>query len=396
MSAFSLAYLDIPIGVSGDMLLGALVDAGLELAILQAALDALPIPGVHVEAAQVRKRGIAATQVTIRAPRQNQHRHLADIQAILQRSALPEAVQRQSLAVFRRLAQAEARVHGVQPEEVHFHEVGALDAIADVVGVVAGVQALGIEMLYASPLPLSHGQVHTEHGLLPVPPPAVLALLEGVPVRGIDVEGETVTPTGAALVTTLAAGFGPPPPMQLARVAHGAGAREFPLPNIVRLLLGRATAVGAATGAREETLVLLATNVDDMNPEWLAPLLEDLLAKGALDAWLVPLSMKKGRPGFEINVLSPVTAVDSLKAHIFAHTSTLGIRQLAVVRHALPRRQEVVETTYGTIRIKVAEYAAGRYRAAPEYEDCRAAARAHNVSLAEVYAAALAAWRDRG
>ena len=399
MCSSRIGYLDISVGVSGNMLLGALLDAGLEQATLQAALDALSIQGLEVEARRVQKNGIAATLVEIQTAHQRHFRYLADILAILEESTLPSLVKEQSAAVFTRLARAEARVHGVGVEEVHFHEVGALDAIADVVGIVgmvAGLHALGVEALYASPVPLSHGQVQTAHGMLPVPPPAVLTLLEGVPVRGIEVRGETVTPTGAALVVTLAHDFGPPPFMLLDRVGHGAGHRHFPLPNIVRLLVGRPLAADGSAATRTETLILLETNIDDMTPEWLAPLLDDLLTAGALDAWLTPIQMKKGRPGFEISVLSPLSAVATLQALLFTHTSTLGIRQIAVVRHALPRRVERVDTPYGSIRIKVAEYAPGYHKAAPEYEDCRAAARAHRVSLIEVYAAAQTAWRDHG
>jgi len=269
---------------------------------------------------------------------------------------------------------------------VHFHEVGALDAIADIVGVVAGFDALGIIEIHASPIPLGHGTVRAAHGQLPVPPPAVLALLEGYPVRGIDIEGETVTPTGAALVTTLASQFGPPPSMNLLRVGYGAGSKDFPLPNIVRVLVGTDT-------PGTDSLILLETNIDDMNPEWLGPLLDDLLALSALDAWFTPIYMKKNRPAILLSVLCSPDRVPSLRAFLFAHTTTLGIRQLYVERHSLPRRMEAVETAYGRVQIKLAEVAPGQWKAAPEYEDCRVAAKTHGVSLMEAYAAALASWR---
>ena len=382
-----LAYIDISLGVSGNMLLGALLDAGLPPETLQTTLDALRLPDLRFEARPVAKNSIAATHVEIIAPDQQHHRHLPDIERIIRSSELPGRVQDQSLSVFERLARAEARVHGTTVERVHFHEVGALDAIADIVGVVAGFDALGITEIQASPIPLSHGTVHAAHGLLPVPPPAVLALLEGYPVRGIDIAGETVTPTGAALVTTLATKFGPPPAMTLQRVGHGAGTKDFPMPNIVRVLMGTAETDANA-------LILLETNIDDMNPEWLGPLLADLLAEGALDAWFTPIHMKKNRPAIQLSALCPTDRVTELRAFLFAHTSTLGIRQTAVARYSLTRRTETVETEYGQVRIKLAEVAPARWKAAPEYEDCRVAAKAHGVSLAEAYNAALAAWRS--
>ncbi|NOZ73013.1 MAG: nickel pincer cofactor biosynthesis protein LarC, partial [Chloroflexi bacterium] len=387
-----IAYIDIPIGVSGNMLLGALLDAGLPPATLQAIFDAIHLPELSFEIQPLQKNGIVATHVEIIVPDQQSHRRLREIKQILRNSDLSQRVREQSLKVFQRLAQAEARVHGVNEEEVHFHEVGALDAIADIVGVVAGFEALGVNEIHASPIPLSHGRVQTAHGQLPVPPPAVLALLEGYPVRGIDIEGETVTPTGAALVTTLAHTFGPPPAMLLQHVGQGAGSRDFPIPNIVRLLLGQAQREEEQHPAESEPLLLLETNIDDMNPEWLGPLLDDLLSRGALDAWFTPIQMKKNRPALQLSLLCPLTSASSLRAYLFAQTTTLGIRQQLVERYALPRCRKKVETVYGTIHIKLAEFAPGQWKAAPEYEDCRAAARAHKTSLMDIYAAALAAW----
>jgi len=381
------AYINISIGVSGNMLLGALLDAGLPPETLQATFDALHLPDLRFETRQVTKNSIAATHVEVIAPDQHHHRHLPDIERIIRSSELPVRVQDQSLSVFVRLAQAEARVHGTSVEHVHFHEVGALDAIADIVGVVAGFDTLGITEIHASPIPLSHGTVRAAHGQLPVPPPAVLALLEGYPVRGIDIEGETVTPTGAALVTTLATQFGPSPAMTLQRVGHGAGTKDFPMPNIVRVLVG-------ADAPSHNSLILLETNIDDMNPEWLGPLIGDLLTEGALDAWFTPIHMKKNRPAIQLSVLCSPEQVTELRAFLFAQTTTLGIRQLYVERHSLTRRMETVETAYGRVRIKLAEYAPGQWKAAPEYEDCRVAAKTHGVSLMEAYAATLASWRS--
>ncbi|NOX61295.1 MAG: nickel pincer cofactor biosynthesis protein LarC [Chloroflexi bacterium] len=402
-----IAYIDLSIGVSGDMLLAALLDVGLAVDDLQAAFDALGLPGLRFDTRRVTKQELAATQVQVSAPDAQPHRHLSDIERIIRASTLPARVQERSLSVFKRLAQAEAKVHGVMVEQVHFHEVGALDAIADIVGVVAGFDILGVEKIFASPIPLSHGAVHAAHGLLPVPPPAVLALTEGYPVRGIDVEGETVTPTGAALVTTLAQWFGPPPPMILDRVGYGAGQKDFAQPNVVRVWLGeeekseKVFAESADNGKRgpeegrsPETLILLETNLDDMPAEWLGPLLSDLLDAGALDVWFTPIHMKKDRPALQLSALSPPQRAAELRALLFRHTTTLGIREMPVTRHALPRRVVKVETPFGPIRLKLAEYAPGKWKAAPEYEDCRAASQRCGIALAQVYAAALAAWRE--
>ncbi len=386
-----LAYLDLPIGISGNMLLGALLDAGFPAENLQATFDALHIPGLSFVANIVTKNSIAATHVEIIAPDQKRHRHLADIEAILQSSNLPSRIQDRSLSVFRRLAQAEARVHGTTVEQVHFHEVGALDAIADIVGAVAGFDTLDVDTLHAAPIPFSHGTVRAAHGLLPVPPPAVLALCEGFPTRGIAIEGETVTPTGAALLTTLVDAWGPAPTMKLDRVGQGAGTRDFPIPNIVRLLLGEP--VAAPAHGLVEPLALLETNLDDMNPEWLGPLLDDLLHAGALDTWFTPIFMKKNRSAVQLSVLCSLDQQEELRTLLFAHTTTLGVRTLSIERHCLRRRFDGVETAYGPIRIKLAEYAPGQWKAAPEYEDCRHAAQQHNTSLGEVYAAAVSAWR---
>ncbi len=386
-----LAYLDLPIGISGNMLLGAMLDAGLPAENLQATFDALHISGLSFVADVVTKNSIAATHVEIIVPDQKRHRHLADIEAILQSSDLSTRIQDRSLSVFRRLARAEARVHGTTVEQVYFHEVGALDAIADIVGAVVGFDALDVDTIHAAPIPLSHGTVRAAHGLLPVPPPAVLALCEGFPTRGIDIEGETVTPTGAALLTTLVDTWGPAPTMKLHRLGQGAGTRDFPIPNIVRLLLGEP--IAAPAHDLVEPLALLETNLDDMNPEWLGPLLDDLLQAGALDTWFTPIIMKKNRPAVQLSVLCSLDQQEKLRSLLFTHTTTLGVRTLSLERHVLPRRFERVETAYGPIRIKLAEYAPGRWKAAPEYEDCRLAAQRHSTSLGEVYAAAVSAWR---
>lgn len=386
-----IAYFDVFLGASGDMILGTLVDAGVPVERLQETIDRLYLPEpVQITAQPASHHGLRGTRVTVRSAESHHHRRLADIIRILEAADLEAAVRDQALMVFQRLAEAESRAHGVPIEEVHFHEVGALDAIADIVGVVAGLRWLGIERVVCSPLPVSHGLGRGAHGPLPLPAPGTLALLEGVPIRGLEVEGETLTPTGAALLTTLANEFGPCPEMRLERVAYGVGQKEFPeAPNLLRLLIGEEGADHVE--ARKERLRLLEANIDDMNPEWFGPLTQALLEEGALDVWLTPIYMKKGRPGTLLSVLARAEDAAHLRAKVLAETTTLGIRELEVTRWPLPRRVESVQTPFGEIRVKLAEFAPGRWKASPEHEDCLRAARAAGVPLREVYQTALAA-----
>ncbi|HEX7035268.1 MAG TPA: nickel pincer cofactor biosynthesis protein LarC [Pseudomonadales bacterium] len=375
-------------GASGDMLLGALVDAGVPLAALQQAIDALALPGLSLEAHRVNPRGIAATQVDVIAPHQHHHRHLSDIERIIGGSALSEPVKSRALEVFRVLARAEAAVHDVPVGAVHFHEVGALDAIADVVATVAGFAHLGVTTVSCRALPVSHGTVRCEHGLLPVPAPAVVRLMEGLPTEPLDVDGETLTPTAAAILRTIVTDWAPAPPMVVRRHGYGAGHKEFPRANVLRLVLGE------PQPAAVDRLVLLETNIDDMNPEWLPPVLDRLLAAGARDAWLTPILMKKGRPAHTLTVLADPEAADELRRLVYLHTTSLGIRESPVERRRLERRITTVETRWGPVRVKVAELPDGGERGAPEHDDCRRIAEQHDVPVQAVYEAALAAWRS--
>lgn len=389
------AYFDISVGVSGDMVLGALVDAGLSPADLQSSIDALGLDGVHAECRRVVKNSISAMKVDIQAPHEHVHRGLADIVRIIEKSDLPDPVRSRAISVFERLAKAEARVHGTTVDAVHFHEVGAVDAIADIVGAVAGLHSLGVDSIHASPIPLSHGTVHAAHGEIPVPPPAVLGLLEDVPVTGLDIEGETVTPTGAALMTTLVESWGAAPSMVLRAVGYGAGDSDFRLPNVLRLLIGDSSPAQTADGEEEEVLFLLETNVDDMSPEWLGPILGDLISNGALDAWITPVLMKKGRPGAKVSALTTAESRDALRQQLFSATSTLGVRETFVSRRSLSWSHEEVQTQFGPIRLKLAQLSPEERKVAPEFEDCWSASKEHSTPLQSVYAAALAAWEGR-
>jgi pyridinium-3,5-bisthiocarboxylic acid mononucleotide nickel chelatase len=383
------AHLELFCGASGDMLLGALVDAGVPLAHLQRVVADLGLAGLGLEALKVDKLGIAATQVRVIAPESHEHRHLPDIERIIHASRLPDTVKGRAVEVFQVLAEAEARVHDVPVNHVHFHEVGALDAIADVVGVVAGFEWLGVRSVSCRALPVSHGTVRCEHGLLPVPAPAVVRLMEGLPTEPLDVSGETLTPTAAALLRVLVTQWSHAPALVVERHGYGAGRKEFPRANVTRLVLGKRTET-----PQTDRLALLATNVDDMNPEWLPAVMDRLLAAGARDVWLTPILMKKGRPAHTLSILADPDALAPLREIVYTHTTSLGIRELMVERHHLNRITRAVETRWGTVRVKVATLPDGTERAAPEYEDCRRLSEAHDLPLQTLYDTALAAWRS--
>ncbi len=436
------AYLDCPSGVSGDMLLGALLDAGVSLEELRAVLRGLPLDGYTLEAAPVVRGALGATHARVASTHtERAHRHLADVLDIIGRGDLPERVKRDASAVFRRLAAAEARVHRVELEEVHFHEVGAVDAIVDIVGVCAGLRLLGVEELYCSPLPFGRGQAVMAHGTLPLPAPAVLELLAdaGAPAVPHAATTELVTPTGAALVTTLAT-FAQPP-IRLMRAGYGAGTRAEPAPNLLRLWLGErydtpsvpvhtgstgapagiplgAVSTGSAgfqpasvasadsLGApalpidtddqqiadlQVEQLVVLEANIDDMPAELFGYAMERLLAVGALDAWCAPLTMKKSRPGTLLAALCRPADRAALTRVFLRETSTFGVRESVVTRYAAARETRTVDTPYGSVRVKLKLLDGGVAGAAPEYDDCRRLAVARDVPLPRVYAAAVVA-----
>jgi len=389
-----IAYFDCIAGASGDMLLGALVDAGLPLESLRARLAPLGL-GLEFElkANKVSKNGFGATKVDVivhEHPHEHERshgRHLAEIEAILHQSSLPGQIQEKAAGIFRRLAEVEAGIHGLPVEQVHLHEVGGVDTIVDVVGTLVGLEELGVQQVYASPLPLGRGFVKGAHGQIPLPAPATVALLKDVPVRGSEIELELVTPTGAVLLSSLCTGFGPIPAMTLTGQGYGAGGRDLPIPNVLRLLLGQQTEAGQAAGI--ESLVLLETNVDDNSAEINGYVMEALLAAGALDVFFTPIQMKKNRPATLLSVLCRPLDVDALEAILFRETSTLGVRRQPVERRCLERTSETVATPYGPVRVKVARLPDGTSKRAPEYEDCKQAAQAHHVPLRVVYAAAL-------
>ncbi len=378
-----IAYLDCFSGLSGDMLLGALVDVGLPLEDLRADLARLPLEGYTLSARQVTKQHLRGTQVTVEVGHSHHHRGLREVGEIITVAGLPAAVTEPALRIFARLAEAEAKVHGVAVEEVHFHEVGAVDAIVDVVGACIGLHRLGITELSASPLPLGGGWVQAAHGKLPVPAPATVELLRGVPSYGGPVEEELVTPTGAAIVSTLGRGFGPMPPMRLASVGWGAGTKDLPHPNLLRLFVGE-----PAVKLPEQHLSVIETNVDDLNPEFFEHVMERLFAAGALEVYLTPILMKKSRPGTLVSVLGEPAQVEALSEILFRETSTLGVRVHDVARRCLEREWRAVETEYGPVRVKLGRIGDDIVTAAPEYEECKRLARERGVPVKLVYAAA--------
>lgn len=378
----TILYLDLFSGAAGDMLLGALVDLGLPLEVLRAELGKMDLSGYELEAERQVRRGISGTRLHVRdLAHAHPARHLPDIRRLLEGSTLPPTVWARSLAVLERLARAEARVHNVPVEEVHFHEIGAVDTLVDVVGFVAGLEHLGVERVYASPVPLGSGFVQTEHGLLPVPAPATAALLAevGAPTRPHPAQTEILTPTAAALLAELATFR--QPPMRVRAVGYGFGEKEFPWPNAVRAWLGDAEETLA-----QETVCLLECNLDDATGEVLGYAMERLFAAGALDVWFTPVQMKKNRPGVVLSALARPEQADALAALILRETPTLGVRRRPVERVVAERREASVETEWGTVRVKEKWLDGQRVATSPEYEDCARIARERGVPLQDVYA----------
>jgi pyridinium-3,5-bisthiocarboxylic acid mononucleotide nickel chelatase len=447
-------YLDCFAGMSGDMFLGALIDVGLDPQVLIAELDKLPVEGYQIQVARVDKQGLQAVQFgvllseaagerladsvyvetdqpgaqaehdsqpdsTSEEGGENQHTHttsLPQILAIIQGSALSERVKTLASHIFTRLAEAEGDVHGLPKEQVHFHEVGGVDAIVDIVGAAIGIEQLGIEAIYAAPVPLGSGFIHSQHGTYPVPAPATAYLLRGAPVYTNQVRGELITPTGAAILTSIVHGFGAMPEMLVQAVGYGAGTRNRQYPNVLRAFLGesewftqRAQATARAprapypkqheapvgeTGYHESAAMVIEANIDDMNPQLFENLMEKLLAAGALDVLTIPVQMKKSRPGILLHVLASPASVDDLLEIIYTESTSIGARTYPVTKRMLQRETRVVETPFGLLPVKIAWLGEKVVNVAPEYEDSREAARRSGVALKDVLAAAVASARQ--
>jgi hypothetical protein len=384
-----LVYVDAASGASGDMVLGAVVDLGLPLEELRDALARLPLAGYRLESRRVSRSGLLATKVDVIAEEAKPaHRHLRDILGLIDASTLEDEVKTRAGALFRRLAEAEAAVHGTSPEKVHFHETGALDSIVDIVGGVIALRWLRASRVVSSPLNVGTGTVGMSHGTFAVPPPATAELVKGVPVYGAG-EGELLTPTGALLLTAHASAWGPLPPMTIERTGHGAGTRETKgRPNVLRLILGEEAPLFVAP-----TVLVLETEIDDASPQLLGPLVDRLLLAGALDAFFTPVQMKKGRPGVLVTVVAEPERREAIEELLFSETTTLGVRRQEWERTVLERETATVETAYGPIRVKIGRRGDRVYNAWPEFEDCQRAAEEKRVAVKQVLAEALAAWR---
>ena len=370
-----IGWLDCSAGISGDMLLGALVDVGVPLHLLQTAVDQVGVEPIRLRESTVVRGGLGARKVDVEVDAAPRTRTWSDVRGLLERADLPVPVRATALDVFGRLAVAEAAVHRTHPEQVHFHEVGALDAVADVVGAAAGLHVLGLERLTASPVVLGSGTTRGAHGALPVPPPAVLALLVGAPVLAGPVAKEMTTPTGAALLAATVAEHEPLPPMVLRATGTGAGGRDpQELANVLRLVLG--DAVPAVAGPGRESAVVLETNVDDLDPRVWPGVLRALLDAGASDAWLTPVLMKKGRPAHTLHVLCAAERVADLHEIVFRETTTLGVRSYAVTKTALARAERTVDVDGRAVRVKLGLLAGEVVNAVPEWDDVAAAAAA--------------------
>ena len=449
-----IVYFDCFAGISGDMILGSLIDLGLDPEALTQELRKLPLDGYRLEFSRTKKAGIQAAQFKVilsgshgehladsefkevdlpnasselhghhseshgHADHQHgaqQHRSLHEILSVIERSGLSPQVKSTAMRIFNRLAEAEARVHGGSVDQVHFHEVGGVDAIIDITGAAIALELLGVEKVYASALHLGSGFVRMQHGLYPVPAPATANLITGVPAYTSEVKGELVTPTGAAIITTIASGFGPMPPMKTLAVGYGAGSRERDFPNVLRAFFGEEFSASASTrqkyrpvrtpfpeqheaepgpaGYHESAALVVEANIDDMNPQLFENLGEKLLQAGALDVVLIPVQMKKGRPGMILQVLVYPPSLDDLLAIIFNESTSIGVRTYEVTKRMLQRESQTVETAYGTVRFKVARLGERIVNVSPEYEDCLELAQQQNQPVKAIYADALAAAR---
>jgi uncharacterized protein (TIGR00299 family) protein len=374
-------------GISGDMTLAALIDAGVNAAAVRDGIASLGLP-IKFAAEKVRKGGFAATQVYIDVPEEHAHRHLPDVEAILARGSLTPRQRDLALRIFRRLAEAEAAAHGMPLEKVHFHEVGALDSIADIAGVAIALDLLGAERFTSRSVPPGSGTVKCAHGIMPVPAPGTAELLKGVPLATAPVKGELTTPTGAAILTTVVQEWTEQPVMTVERIGHGAGRKEFlEQPNLLRVFVGTAAAPAAANPAERDEVWVLETNLDDVPGEVVGYCFDRLFAAGALDVWAAPVQMKKNRPGVLLSVLAPESAVAALEAVLFEETATFGVRRHRAQRTKLQREPVTVETPWGPVRGKRGWRDGGPGVVTPEYDDCARVAREHSVPLREVYAA---------
>jgi len=380
-----IAYFDCFAGASGDMILGSLMDAGLELVQLKGELAKLHLSHYDLQVKKIVKKGVGGSQAMVLVDEDHHHHHhrnLADIKSIIAQSDLEDSIQQKSITIFTRLAEAEAKVHQTTIEQIHFHEVGAMDAIIDVVGAVAGIAALGIQKIFCSPLHLGSGTVECAHGTLPVPAPATAELVTGKPVYSTGVVGELLTPTGAAILTTLASDFGPMPAMSVEKIGYGAGTSEPAIPNLLRVMIGQ-TAEDVKDVEMEQVAVI-ETNIDDMNPQIYDYIIQKALDIGALDIFLTSVQMKKNRSGKLVRIICPPKMVETFATFLLRETTTIGLRWRVENRIKAHRTIKAIDTQYGLIHFKVAEISNETVNISPEYEDCKRVALEKGVPLKKV------------
>jgi uncharacterized protein (TIGR00299 family) protein len=378
------AHFDCFSGISGDMTLAALIDAGVDAEAIRQGIASLGLP-IALNIERIRKGGFAATEVRVEAPEERTHRFLPQIEEIFHRGKLTDRQRELALRIFRRLAEAEATVHGLPLERIHFHEVGALDSIADIVGAAIGIDLLGVERFTSRSVPTGSGMVKCEHGLMPIPAPATAEMLKGVPLASSTIKAELTTPTGAAILTTVVKEWRDQQAMTVERIGHGAGRREFvEQPNLLRLFVGT-----AEVPVESDRVWILETNLDDLPAEMVGYCSEKLLVAGALDVFSTPIFMKKNRPGVLLSVIATEASLATLEEILFQETTTFGIRRYPVDRHVLQRKACTVETSWGPVQGKLGWRSGRTPIFSPEYEDCARIARANNVALRDVYAAAL-------
>ena len=385
-------YFDLIGGASGDMILAALIDAGVPSEKLAEMLAGLKLDEFELKSSSISKNGFQATKVDILVGEQPPERHLKEILEVIRNSSLPVPIQNRAIRIFQNIASVEAGIHNKPIDQIHLHELGGTDTIVDITGALLALDFLEVTEIYASPIPLGSGFIEGAHGQIPLPAPATMGLLKGLPVRRTEIKAELITPTGAALLAELVNEFSPPPEMKVEVIGYGAGTRDLPVPNLLRVMIGESAETGEQI---RERLILLESNLDDLNPEIYPYLMESLFNAGALDVCLVPIQMKKNRPGTQIQILTETQKAEEMRAILFKETSTLGIRQTQLDRYSLPRVTKEVLTSYGSIRIKVAGVGTDFQKASPEFEDCQKCARENDIPLQQVYQEAIKVYYEQ-
>ena len=382
-----IAYFDCFSGISGDMIVGALLDAGLKIETLEKELKKLGLTGYQLEVNKVVKKGISATKFKVKIKEEGVERRFKDILTILEKSKLDEEIKKETQKIFFNIAQAESKIHQEDIDRIHFHEIGGLDSIIDITSAVIGIKTLGIEEIYSSALPLGKGFVECSHGIIPVPAPATLELLKNIPTYSGGIESEMITPTGAAIISTLAKSFGERPLMKIEWIGYGAGEKEFSIPNLLRVSIGEKILKdeNLKDGYVSDEAVLIETNIDDMNPEFYDYIMEQLFSRGALDVFLTPIQMKKNRPAHMLSIIVYEQDLKKILEVLFSESTTLGVRIREIKRLRLAQQNIIAETKYGKIRVKVGIFKGEIKNIAPEFEDCKKMTKQHQVPLKEIY-----------